>query len=417
MAMSFPGAKLIGRVPELLNLQQVLAAGLAGSVGVVAVVGEPGIGKTRMLGELCERSVATGFDVLAGRGSEFEREIPYGLVVEALDERFRALETEIIEDLGRNRVTELAAVLPSLSRLGGRLMSRLEVERFEFHRAVRATFELLVRDRPLLVALDDVHWADPASVELIGHLLRRPVPGMVLALGYRPRQAPRLLLSAVEQAIRDHLLREIELAPLTIGEAAALLGQRPGSSLVRELHAESGGNPFYLEQLARMARNDPAAPRPAAWAGRNHETGIPAAVRTTLAQELAVLPRHTLRVLQAAAVAGDPFDLDLVAEIAGTDKHSVLGCLDALAAADLIRVADLAGWFRFRHPIVRRVVYDGAMPGWRIGAHHRAAHALARRGASLGARAHHIERSATVGDEDAVAILTEAGQGVARRAP
>ncbi|MEU7769397.1 AAA family ATPase, partial [Nocardia sp. NPDC049190] len=260
------GAELVGRVPELRDLQRVLADGLAGSVGVVAVVGEPGIGKTRMLGELCERSVATGFDVLAGRGSEFEREIPYGLVVEALDERFRALETEIIEDLGRDTVTELAAILPSLSRLGDRLTSRLEVERFEFHRAVRATFEMLVRDRPLLVALDDVHWADPASVELIGHLLRRPVPGMVLALAYRPRQAPHLLLSVVEQAMRDNLLHKLELAPMTIGEAAALLGRRRGSPLVRELHAESGGNPFYLEQLARMARNDPAAPRPAAWA-------------------------------------------------------------------------------------------------------------------------------------------------------
>lgn len=139
--------------------------------------------------------------------------------------------------------------------------------------AVRATLERLVSGRPLLLAFDDVHWADPASVELIGFLLRHSVPGMVLALAYRPRQAPRLLLGAVEQATREGLLRELDLAPLTIGEAADLLGQRPGSTLVRALHDESGGNPFYLEQLARMAHEPALTPR--AWIGGKHETGVP----------------------------------------------------------------------------------------------------------------------------------------------
>ncbi|MGO4615316.1 helix-turn-helix transcriptional regulator [Nocardia sp. 2YAB30] len=420
MALSFvgedPDAKLVGRAPELLNIAEVLASAGAGYAEAVTVLGEPGIGKTRMLGELCEQASAAGFDVLAGRGSEFEQEVPYGLVVDALDERFRVLGAEITAGLGQDRLAELAAVLPSLSGRGGRLATRLEVERFEFHRAVRATFEQLVRDRPLLLALDDVHWADPASVELIGFLLRRPVPGVVLALAYRPRQAPRLLLGTVQQAGREGLLHELDLAPLTMDEAADLLGQRSGSALVRSLHAESGGNPFYLEQLARSA-NKPAAPTPRAWIGGKPETDIPAAVRAALAQELAILPPHTLEVLQAAAVAGDPFDVDLVAEIVATDKTPVLERIDSLAAADLVRATDVAGWLRFRHPIVRHVVYDGAMPGWRFGAHKRAARALARSGASLGVQAHHVERSATVGDEKAVAILTEAGHAVAARAP
>ncbi|WP_327110928.1 AAA family ATPase [Nocardia sp. NBC_01730] len=420
MALSFigedPDAKLVGRAPELLNIAKVLASARAGSAGAVIVLGEPGIGKTRMLDELCEQAAAGGFDVLAGRGSEFEREVPYSLVVDSLDERFRVLAAEIIASLGKDRLAELAAVLPSLSGRGGPLASRLEVERFEFHRAVRATFEQLVRRRPVLLALDDVHWADPASVELIGFLLRRAVPGMVLALAYRARQAPRLLLAAVQQARRDGLLRELDLAPLTIGEAADLLGQQPGSALVRSLHAESGGNPFYIEQLARMA-HEPAAPTPRAWIGGKPETGIPAAVRAALAQELANLPFQTLEVLQAAAVAGDPFDVDLVAEIVATDKTLLLERIDSLAAADLVRATDVAGWLRFRHPIVRRVVYDSAMPGWRFGAHKRAARALARRDAPLGVQAHHVEHSASAGDDEAVAILTDAGQAAEARAP
>ncbi|WP_067479384.1 helix-turn-helix transcriptional regulator [Nocardia amamiensis] len=412
-----PGTKLVGRALEQTNMQQVLDSALAGSAGALAVLGEPGIGKTRMLGELCKRAAAAGFDVLVGRGSEFEREVPYGLVVEALDERFGVLEAEVIEDMGPDRLAELAAVLPSLSGRGGRFASLLEVERFEFYRAVRSTFERVVRGRPLLLALDDVHWADPASVELISHLLRRSVPGMVLALAYRPKQAPGALLGAVEQATREGFFHELELAPLTVVEAADLLGQRPGSELLRSLHAESGGNPFYLEQLARMARLDSAAPRQEAWVERDRETDISATLRVTLDSELAVLPAGTVTVLQAAAVAGDPFDVDLVAEVAATDTILVSEYLDALATADVIRGTDVAGTFRFRHPIVRRVVYNGTLPGWRFGAHKRAARALARRGASLGVQAHHVARSASVGDEQAVAVLTEAGQAAVARAP
>ncbi|WP_084497725.1 helix-turn-helix transcriptional regulator [Nocardia amamiensis] len=409
-------AKLVGRTTELLSMQQVLSGALSGSADAVAVLGEPGIGKTCMLGELCERAGALGFDVLAGRGSEFEQDVPYGLVIDALDERFRTLEAEVIADLGPQNVAELGAILPSLAGRSGRLASQLQVERFEFHRAVGAAFERCVRDRPLVLAFDDVHWADPASVELIGFLLRRPVPGVVLALAYRPLQAPRRLLDAVAQAVRDDLLRELKLVPLTIGEASELLGHRPESAFVRSLHLESGGNPFYLEQLARMARNS-SAPKAASQRDNEHETSIPAAVRATLAQELAVLSSSALEVLQAAAVVGDPFDVDLVTDTAATNHSTVLECLDALVTADLVRVCDVAGSFRFRHPIVRRVVYDSTMPGWRLGAHKRTAHALTRRGAALGARAHHIERSASIGDEEAVTILTEAGHAVAAHAP
>ena len=119
MALSFagadpdPDARLVGRASELLSMAEVLASARAGAAGAVTVLGEPGIGKTRMVGELCEQAAAAGFEVLAGRGSEFEREVPYGLVVDALDERFRVLEAEIVASLGQGRLAELAAVLPS----------------------------------------------------------------------------------------------------------------------------------------------------------------------------------------------------------------------------------------------------------------------------------------------------------------
>ncbi|MEU7766523.1 AAA family ATPase [Nocardia sp. NPDC049190] len=411
------GLRLAGRASEVLSIEKVLNDARSGAAGAVVVLGEPGIGKTRLLGELCERAAAAGFDVMTGRGSELENDVPFGLVVDALDERFMTLDTPVTKGLGRDRLAELAAVLPSLAGRGGQLASRLEVERFEFHRAVRATFEQLVRQRPLVLALDDVHWADPASAELVAHLLRRLVPGMVLALAYRSRQAPRQLHEAVARATRDNLLCELELTPLTIREAAEAVGERPDSPIIRALHSESGGNPFYLEQLARTTRKGLPTQITDQTVGIARETDIPTAVRMTIAQELTVLARDTLRVLQAGAVVGDPFDAALVTAIADTDETRVLECLDELVAVELVRSTATPGQFRFRHPIVRRVVYDDALPGWRFGAHKQAARALAQRGAPLGARAHHVEQSASPGDEDAVATLTEAGQAVAPRAP
>lgn len=406
---------LAGRASEVLKLEQALVDARSGAVAAVVVLGEPGIGKTRLLGELCEQAATANFDVLTGHGTELERDSPFGVIIDALDEKFASLVSLIANDIGLDRLAELAAALPSLSAYARHPVSRSELERFGFHRAVRATLEQLVLRRPLVLALDDVHWADPASMELICFLTRHLVPGMVLALAYRPRQMSAHLLSAVAHAAEEGVLREFELSPLTIGEAAQALGVEPSSPIVRLLHAESGGNPFYLEQLARAGPRRPIADNIAAT--ERGDAGIPIAVRTTITQELAGLAVDTINVLRAGAVAGDPFDVDLVAAITDSSQAQVLRSLDELVRVDVIRPAMTPGQFRFRHPIVRRVVYDDSMPGWRFAAHKRAARALTRRGASLGERAHHVEYSASPGDEEAAATLVDAARAVAPDAP
>ena len=122
-------------------------------------------------------------------------------------------------------------------------------------------------------------------------------------------------------------------------------------------------------------------------------------------------------VLQGAAVAGDPFEPELAGAAAGTSEASTMDALDELLPLDLVRETDVPRRFRFRHPLVRRAVYETTAGGWRLGAHERCAEALAARGATAAARAHHIERSARVGDLAAVAVLREAGEGAARLAP
>ena len=214
----------------------------------LVVSGEPGIGKTRLLGELAERAAARRHPVFVGRGAELERELPFAIWVDALDDHVASLGERRLEQLIGERVAELARVLPSAATAGA---GGLQDERFHAYRAVRALLQRMAMGHPVVLILDDVQWADDASLELIAHLLRRPPPAAVLiALAFRAGQVPNSLLAVLEQASRDSLVTEVELGPLTQAEADALLGV-PAQPL---LYKQSGGNPFYLEELARLPR-------------------------------------------------------------------------------------------------------------------------------------------------------------------
>lgn len=408
---------LVGRAAELQRIERVLDDARCGSAGAVVVQGEPGIGKTRLMAALCEMAASADFEVLAGRGTEFEREVPFSVFVEAFDKLFASLDSQVIADLGPDRMAELAMVSPSFSGHSRQLASRLEVERFVFHRAIRAALDQVACHKPIVLALDDVQWADPASLELISYLLTHSVPWMVLALAYRPQQVAGAVRGAVADAAREGWLCELSLSPLTISEAAEALGEGSNSPLIRTLHSESGGNPFYLEQLARTMRKGVPTRVPVDLVGKKQSVELATTLRTTIAQELNGLKAETLSVLQAGALAGDPFEVYLVTAIMDIDEAQVLNCLEELVGLDLVRPTSTPDQFRFRHPIVRRVVYDEARPGWRFAAHKEAARALARHGAPVGARAHHVEYSASPGDEEAVATLAEAAQAVLPRAP
>ena len=136
-----------------------------------------------------------------------------------------------------------------------------------------------------------------------------------------------------------------------------------------------------------------------------------------LAEEVGLLTDEARLVLEGAAVAGDPFDPELAAAAAATSEPAAMTALDELLRIDLVRPTQVPRRFMFRHPLVRRAVYEATRGGWRRGAHERCADALAARGASAAARAHHVELSARHGDPIAVATLREAGEAAAHRAP
>jgi ATP/maltotriose-dependent transcriptional regulator MalT len=280
---------------------------------------------------------------------------------------------------------------------------------------VRTLLERLASRRPLVLALDDVHWADPASIELLAHLIRHAPNGPVLLiLAFRSHQAPTRLMSILERATREGRAQRIALRPLSEEEAAELLSDAFDPDRRQSFYRESGGNPFYLLELVRsrhlagQTRGEPAA---------SAMEGVPPAVVTAIADELSFLSANAQLLLRGGSVVGDPFELDLAAAVGDLAERDALGGLDELLGAGLLEPTGVPRWFRFRHPIVRQAVYSSARHGWRLAAHDRAARALAARGVPPAARAHHVERSARIADEEAIAVLTEAGQSVAAHAP
>jgi DNA-binding NarL/FixJ family response regulator len=406
----------VGKADELGSLERILDELDRGCPGAIEVTGEPGIGKTRLLRELAARAGARGHLVLSGAASEFENDLPFSVFVDALDEYVAGLEPDRIAVLDDAVQAELAHVFPSLSALAGGQPVSLQSERYRSHRAVRELLKRLAAPAPLVLVLDDVHWADSASAELLGALLRRPPAAAVLmAVAVRPRQTPERLSAALERAHREAVLIRIELGALSPAEARAFLGETVGPAEAFVLYEESGGNPFYLQQLVRVF--DLTTGAASAAAGPSSAIGVPSAVAAALTEELALLSEPARLLLEGAAVAGDPFEPELAAAAAATPEAAAMDAVDDLLQLDLIHPTDVPRRFRFRHPLVRRAVYDATPGGWRLGAHERCAEALAARGAAAAARAHHVERSAREGDLGAVAILNQAGEAAARLAP
>jgi DNA-binding CsgD family transcriptional regulator len=383
---------LVGRDRELTVVRRALADLVAGLPGDLAVHGEPGIGKTRLLDEVVRLAVGRGCLVARAAAGELENRIPFAVVADALDPLVARAGPELTAGLDH---AELATVFPSTRPPAGtRPPPMVAVERHLLFAAVRTTVGRLAVARPLLVVLDDVHWADPASVELLHHLLRRPPSGRVMiVVAYRPRQAAPGLDAAVDAGRR---VVRVPLVALGDTDAERLLSGVPSPHRRRRLLRLAGGNPLHLLTVVRSG-------------------GGPLA--TLVRRDLGAVPVEARRVAVAAAVLGDAIRPTIVADLADVPVDRVLAATDELARRDLVRADTSTGDARFRHPLVRHEVYQSLPPGERLRLHARAATVLAAHGMAVTERAQHVERSAAPGDAAAATLLADAAAGSAARAP
>lgn len=349
----------------------------------IELVGEAGIGKSTLLEILRERCTEFDAALLTGRASQFEQDLPFGPLLAAL------------------------ADVPEAAELGTATSSRAA------HALVRGVLERIGRTRRTLLVIDDLHWADPATKDLVGALLERPPRAAVLiAVAYRDHQVDGPLPIVITSGAVRGTVRRIELGPLTGAATQQLLDASVNDDEVDRLRELCGGNPLLLSECAR-------AVKAGTWQIPQEPTasGAPPRVADGLTTELLPLSPAARTLLDAAAVLGDPCDPDLAAAVGALDRLDADDALDELARADLLRAADDGRLLRFRHPLVREALHEATAPGWRRQAHARAATALTDAGAPLPSVAHHVARSAEFGDLGAAAVLTRAGREILPRSP
>ncbi len=407
---------------ELAEIDRLLTRGESTQANVIEITGETGIGKTELLTHAVRTAAEGGRLTVFGRAAEFEADEPFGVFLGALEAIAAELPDEELSRLRADESLELASLLPGLagrvpSAQGGpsHPPSGVGTERYRLHRAICSLLTASAGDRRILLAVDDLHWADPASVELLLYLVRRPPRSQLDVIAtLRPGQLEPATAAALQQLQRDGQGELIELTPLDREEAAAFYPPGMPARVAERIFSESGGNPFYLEELIRSAGD---TFQPGQVTLDNEAELLPARVSAFIAAELERLAPKARELIQAASMVGDPFEPELAGEVIGMDEAETLAALDELVDRELVQSALLPGRFSFRHPIVRRAVYESAKEGWRRSAHARAATVLSGRGASATTRARHVERSARVGDVEAIATLRQAGYEASARAP
>jgi DNA-binding CsgD family transcriptional regulator/tetratricopeptide (TPR) repeat protein len=386
MAGRIVSPELIGREAELDQLARAFDAALGGKARAVLVGGEAGIGKSRLLTAMLDQAQEAGALVLLGGCIGLaEGSLPFGPVVEALRPLVRQL------DAGSNGATDgvkrvaledgpaksLRTVAADLGLIAGARSGaipaaelRPEWARSRLYEAVLDLLRQLAVDRPVVLAIEDLHWADDSTRELLAFLIRNAQVGPLLLLAtFRTDELHRRhpLLLWLAEVDRLPAVERLDLArlgrPELIRQVEAILGHQPTPTLIQAIYERSDGNPFFVEELL------------AAGAGTRR---LPPTLREVLAARLAHVSEPTLRVLGVAAVAGRRVDHDLLARVAGLSEGDLLEALQEATASQLLVTEDdpVSERYAFRHALIGEAAAETVLPGQRRRLHVAIAEAL-----------------------------------------
>ncbi|MFQ5856410.1 MAG: tetratricopeptide repeat protein [Anaerolineae bacterium] len=421
----------LGRERELATLHARLDQAIAGQGGLILVAGEAGMGKTRLVAEFIHRSRGTaaggGPSVcwLTGRCYEPEVRAPYTVWADALQPLSTADWQPLLEGLSEVWCQQLARLVPELGPPAGRIEGTTPAEsRLRLLQGVVQCLAHVTRLCSLLLFLDDLHWADEASLELLHYASRHLAEYPLLIVGtHRPEAMadnPHLerLLRGASDAPAPPVLRLTPLDQETVGRLLTHLGTELPASLPDRLHRHSDGNPFVLvETLRTLVESGRLRREPDGRLVEAEEDTLPVPqrVQDLIQARAATLGEEQRRALAAAGVIGRPFGLRLLRRVSGQSEPRLLDLAEQLLARAFFRERDDAPPHRsldFHHDYVRQVIYDELGTVQRQTLHRRAAEALlalhhARRRGVTEEVAHHYEQA---GDVQAVTYLTRAAQ-------
>src|SRR5262245_11173579 len=394
--------RLLERERELDVLDHALAGALAGAFGVVIIEGPAGIGKSRLVAEARTHAIERGLLVLSARGGELERDFPFGIVRQLFEPR-------LADEVVRERVL-VGAAREAAAIFGLTEAPREDASAAGSFDALHAQYWLTVNmsgEAPLLLAIDDLHWSDRASLRFLAYVLRRLDGLPVLVVGtVRP----------LEQGVDDALLAELmsdpdvqllSPRPLSAGAAVALVRERLGDGVDRAFgeacHASTHGNPLFLSELLKALASERVAPD-AAHVEAVAELGPRAASRAVLLR-LGRLSPAAVKIARSLAVLGDGAELTVVGAHAELEAAALASAAAELVRAEIVRSDPPLG---FVHPLVQAAVYRDLAPGQRELSHERAARILVTLDAKAEQVAAHVLEMPRSGEDWVVDVLRAA---------
>jgi DNA-binding SARP family transcriptional activator/tetratricopeptide (TPR) repeat protein/DNA-binding CsgD family transcriptional regulator len=407
-APRLPGpAGLVERERELDTLDGLITALPLGEGRVALIEGPAGLGKTRLLDEARRRAADAGATVLSARAGELERDFPFGVVRQLL-------EVELGDPARREQV--LAGAAAPAAAVFGRPTAGESEDGASFA-VLHGLYWALVHlssDRPLVLAVDDVHWADRPSLRLLAYLVRRleglPVLlAATLRTGEQPTDAALL-----DEIVLDPATVSIRPGPLSVQAAEevvrARLGARATAAFCAACRETTSGNPLLLHQLLAALEAERVEPVDDN-VGHVHDIGA-RAVSRTIGLRLARMPPGAVAAGRAVAVLGEGAELPAIAALARLDVDAAARAVADLARAEILRSESPLG---FVHPLVRDALYSGIPVGERELQHGRAARLLAEAGAEPEQVALQLVKAPPTGDPEAVRALEEAGSAAVRK--
>jgi class 3 adenylate cyclase/tetratricopeptide (TPR) repeat protein len=378
---------LIGRERELSELEDTLLAASRGDARVALIAGEAGMGKTRLAEEVISRARKIGFEVLTGACSEAELALPYLPFVEAIGNYLARTDLATLRERLGPSARELGRLFPRLADGGAQSdMGDPAHARLRLCEALTELLQVPAERRGLLLVLEDLHWADASSREVLDFLVRRLRTGRVMILAtYRSDEMHRKhpLLPTVQGWIRSGLVEVVELSPLSPegigGMVRAIFDEEKVTDEFRDfLHGRCEGNPFVLEEMLKLAidRGDLYRTEAGRWERKDlGELRLPRTVKDTILLRVERLDDDQIQLLGTAAVLGQSFDTSLLTAASGQAGEVVEEALHAAEQQQILEEAS-GGRYRFRHALTREVIYEDLPAPKRERLHLRAAEVL-----------------------------------------